>query len=165
MIIRAKLMRLALIVSIVGTEVVKKKRAMRTNTKRVNKRVKMCGKLLERRLKKPQKKRECGSEPGRGGQKRQRLTWRERMGGGRRTYTSQRAGAIATKAHSPTEAAAKASRPIIHRDTAKRLEMFPVLAARHNSSPPRLRGDSLLKHRLLSPRVASQLSSLPSVCL
>lgn len=52
-------MRLALIVSTVCAEVVKKKRAMsgrergghvegEANTKRVNKRVKMCGKLLER---------------------------------------------------------------------------------------------------------------------
>lgn len=81
-------LRLALPVSVCA-EVVKKKRAMsgrergghveaEANTKPVNKWVKMCGKLL----KKSQKKRECGSEPGRGGQKRQRLTWRERMGGG-----------------------------------------------------------------------------------
>lgn len=55
--------RLALIVSTVRSEVVKKKRAMsgckrgghvegEANTKRVNTRVKMCGKLLERGLKK-----------------------------------------------------------------------------------------------------------------
>lgn len=115
--------------------------------------------------KKSQKKRECGSEPGRGGQKRQRLTWRERIERGGQADHLPESGSDCDEG--PFARRGPSRKPPIPSFTgAWRSGSRCFQSSPHAITHPRLdSGETLLKHHLPSPRVASPLSSLPSVCL